>query len=80
MEAIGRVIEDLRLFINGMNKATNQRQVVNRKHFKESIVKNKIIIKKKILQGDNHEVVPQSVNCNIVHQYPGLQDECLRAC
>lgn len=43
-------------------------------------MKNKIIIKKTILQGDNHEVVPQCVNCNIVHQYPGLQDECLRAC
>lgn len=30
MKAIGWVIEDLRLFINDMNKATNQRQVVNR--------------------------------------------------
>lgn len=30
MEAIGRVIEDLRFFINDMNKATYQRQVVNR--------------------------------------------------
>lgn len=64
-----------------MNKATNQRQVVNREEVFQGVnCEEQDYNKKKILQGDNHEVVPQCVNCNIVHQYPGLQDECLPAC